>query len=92
MGYEYRVRTTAIAHELAERILRNAGSGAASRLVDGYEYREGSSAGMPAAFARIEADGFYVSTSGRQGLAAEVIGYIVSACAAHGSVTVEEYD
>ncbi|WP_288380269.1 hypothetical protein [uncultured Massilia sp.] len=92
MGYEYRVRTAAITPELADRILRNAGGGAASRIADGYEYREAGSAGVPAASARIEPEGFYVCMSGAHGLAAEVIGYIVAACAAYGSVIVNEID
>lgn len=92
MGHEYRVRIAAIAPELADRILRNAGSGAASRLEDGYEYREADSDGVPAAFAAIAPDGFYVCTSGAHGLAVEVIGHIVATCAAYGSVVVDEID
>jgi hypothetical protein len=90
MGYEYRITTDKLSSEVADRILKTAGNGAASRVNAGYEYRVAGSVGLPSAFASVEAYGFYVCAYGRHGLCAEIVGYIVSAAAAFGTVRLEE--
>lgn len=88
MGYEYKI-TVRLSPDVSDKILQTAGRNLASPVDGGYEYRAAGSAGLPSAFAKAEADGFYFCTYGRHGLGAEVLGYIVTAAAEFGTVAFE---
>lgn len=91
MGYEFKI-TVSLPPNVSDKVLQIAGQNSASPAAGGYEYRAAGSVGLPDAFAKAEADGFYLLTHGRHGLGAEVLGYIVSAAAEFGPVLCEQVE
>lgn len=91
MGYEYKI-TVSLPPDVSDTILQKAGRNSASPVAGGYEYRDAGGFGLPSAFAKAEAYGFYFCTYGRHGLGAEVLGYIVSAAAEFSKVAFEELE